>query len=131
MEQIFFRAVIALSAIGVLLGGPLYYFGAKGYDRAAAALDYEHSRLDSKEFQDCLAAAVRKDDADQLKYCYDFLGADAHSIQVHGQTMSNMTRQKNLAVGLAVVGPLLLFAAFYLLRWIVTGRLKDSVAKIN
>lgn len=122
MEQIALRAIVVLSVIAALVGGGMYFVGAQSFKRASNALDYEYSRSESKEFIDCKADALAKNDSNSVDACYAIYGPDSHSIDFHTETVAKATKQMNFGTILAVGAPVLLFLTFYLLRWIIAGR---------
>lgn len=78
--------------------------------------------LDTPEFRDCLHVAIRTDDGGaQVNLCYARHGPDHDFLQVLRDGVNAAERLVNRGLTL-VVSPVPLSIAFFILRWVLTGR---------
>lgn len=133
MEMIFWRAVLALCVMCVLAGAPMAYFGftnGKHFSEQWVSSSDENRA----ELEECRAAGGSSE-ADQA--CLDVYTAKS-SADLYLLEASNKAQSSGaMGLFLLVTVPLVSLIAFYLIRWILTGRLRplwptrDKLAKVG
>lgn len=119
MEQIVWRAVVAAALLGIVLGVPSMILGSRSQE-SMQALWLEASEKAGAENDACLEVAGGN--AAAQGQCYEVWNSAYSS---NSWMMTSSAQSGDAIVRgflMAVVLPLLLFSAFFLLRWIGTGR---------
>ena len=85
----------------------------------------EMDKQNSPEFNDCFKTAIRTNDGNQVKLCYDLHGSNIGFLRMWQDKASNAQSMASFGIVLCVL-PAPLFALFLVLRWILTGRWKGA-----
>lgn len=131
MERTIFRAIIVLSMLGVLIGGPMIYIGKQNTELWWKLHSDELKKSDSPAFTECFKRATPTKDGEEVKLCYDLFGP---SVQLLSEWTDKAKRaQTMVGAGIVVscILPPTLFALFFIIRWIVTGRWRRPKAEIQ
>ena len=119
MERIFFRAIVALSLLGVLAGIPSIYLGTKGIENWPETIRGLDSVRET-ERKDCLSRATTPNENISCEESYqDELFA---AMKIENEGYKTADRLQTFGIFAAVLVPPTLFVLFYVLRWIFTGR---------
>lgn len=123
-ENIATRTLIAISLLCLVVGSGMIYIGLASSESLREQRSAEMLKakgLESPEFRDCLSAATRNDVSAQVSNCYVRHGPDLDFVQVlqDGRNAAERMVSRGLAL---VVLPVPLSIAFFILRWILTGR---------
>lgn len=123
-ENIATRALIAISLLCLVVGSGMIYIGSENSEsfreqRSAEML--KAKRLDTPEFRDCLRTAIHTDDGAQVNLCYARHGPDHDFVQVLQDGVNAAERLVSRGLALVVL-PVPLSIAFFILRWVLTGR---------
>ena len=125
MENIVFRAVVVLSVLGVLIGSSMSYFGSGNADFWWQQYHKEMEKHGSKELDNCLNA-IRENDGNRVKFCYNTYGSNVQLLQLWSDNARKSYTVATVGFILSCVVPPLLFALFFVVRWILTGRWKKG-----
>lgn len=119
MERIWFRLIVVLSIIGVLAGVPAMYVGSLGVENWPKTGE-ELGAKNSSELKRCLGDSSQWEVA---KECYDtYWRMWGWATKTESDGYNNAVNLETAGLAAAVFMPLTLFAIFYILRWIATGR---------
>lgn len=121
MERVFFRAVLALSVLGIVVGAPSIYVGSKGVETWPKTLEAMTKDTQSR-FDACMAHATAPE---EIAACRDSQHDElmsALNVEVSGYNGAANLQTFGLLSAIAL--PVGLFALFYVLRWIATGSWK-------
>ncbi len=124
-ESIAFRAVIVLALLLATSGGAMIYIGSNNAEFARKTWRVEMDKQNSSEFKDCFNAAIRAKNEDQVMLCYDRHGANIEILRMWQENANNARSMESLGIVLCALA-VLLFALFFVLRWIFTGRWKGA-----
>lgn len=123
-ESIALRAVIVLSLLCVAAGGAMIYIGSNNARFWHEEWKKEMDKQQSPAFNECFKAALRAHDAgDQIKLCYDVHGANIGLLRMWQDKVNAAQSIESLGIVLSVL-PVPMFALFFVLCWILTGRWK-------
>ena len=85
----------------------------------------DKDKRNSPEFKDCVDAAIRTDDGEQTKRCYALYAPNSDVLGMLNKSAKEAQSMVSLGLVLCVL-PVPLFALFFVLRWILTGRWKGA-----
>lgn len=90
-------------------------------------VEMNKDQRNAPEFQDCIRAAIRTDDGEQVSRCYALYAPNTDVLGTLNESAMEARSMTWLGLVLCVL-PVPLFALFFVLRWILTGRWMGKAA---